>query len=84
MTSTPFAFSSLDFSTKPGRCFCEHVGVNAPGTAKRTTFFPDVRSETERVLSSSDESKKESVELGNLSPTEIVAKILGKVVVVCA
>jgi len=30
-------FSSSAFSTKPGKCFRLHVGVNAPGTAKRTT-----------------------------------------------
>lgn len=40
MVSTPFALRSSDFATKPGRCFKLHVGVNAPGTAKRTTCDP--------------------------------------------
>src|SRR6478735_2715233 len=28
----------------PGRCFAEQVGVNAPGNANNTTFFPLNRS----------------------------------------
>src|SRR5262245_26758016 len=44
ISCTPFDFRSPAFSTKPGRCFIEHVGVNAPGTAKITTFLPFVSS----------------------------------------
>src|ERR1700761_4341802 len=40
MVSTPLAFSASAFCTKPGRCLALQVGVNAPGTAKRTTFLP--------------------------------------------
>ena len=39
-SSTPLAFTFCAPDTKPGRCFIEQVGVNAPGTAKRTTRFP--------------------------------------------
>ncbi|KAI3471985.1 hypothetical protein Pfo_028673 [Paulownia fortunei] len=42
MVSTPLALNSAAFSTKPGRCFCEQVGVNAPGTAKRMVFLLEV------------------------------------------
>ncbi len=40
MVSTPFALMASAFFTKPGRWFLWHVGVNAPGTANRTTFLP--------------------------------------------
>src|SRR5690606_23204660 len=40
ISSTPFAFSSPAFSTKPGRCLAEQVGVKAPGTENRATFLP--------------------------------------------
>ena len=40
ISSTPFAFSSSAFSTKPGRCFAEQVGVKAPGTANSATLRP--------------------------------------------
>jgi hypothetical protein len=39
-TSTPLALISSYFFKKPGRCCWWHVGVNAPGMEKRTTFFP--------------------------------------------
>lgn len=57
MVSTPLALSSPDFSTNPGRCFWEQVGVKAPGTAKKMAFLPLVRSETVVVWSSPAESK---------------------------
>eukprot|EP00307_Rebecca_sp_RCC1486_P004185 CAMPEP_0119416316 /NCGR_PEP_ID=MMETSP1335-20130426/12465_1 /TAXON_ID=259385 /ORGANISM="Chrysoculter rhomboideus, Strain RCC1486" /LENGTH=79 /DNA_ID=CAMNT_0007441427 /DNA_START=293 /DNA_END=529 /DNA_ORIENTATION=+ len=38
--STPAAFSSSPILMKLGACVFEHVGVNAPGTAKTTTVFP--------------------------------------------
>ena len=57
MVSTPFDFSSAAFSTNPGRCFWEQVGVKAPGTAKRMDFLFLVREEMVVVWSSSEESK---------------------------
>jgi hypothetical protein len=44
MLSTPRALISSAFSTKPGRCFAEQVGVNAPGSANNTTRLPPKRS----------------------------------------
>jgi len=35
----PSAIKSDLFSIKPGKCFAEHVGVKAPGTAKRAVFL---------------------------------------------
>ena len=52
MTSTPLDLSSAALETNPGTCFCEQVGVKAPGTAKRMVFFPAVREETVTVLTS--------------------------------
>src|SRR5690349_25010969 len=40
MVSTPFFLSSAAFSTKPGRCLAEQVGVKAPGRPNSTTFLP--------------------------------------------
>uniref|UniRef100_A0A2P2MAK4 Uncharacterized protein MANES_09G059900 n=1 Tax=Rhizophora mucronata TaxID=61149 RepID=A0A2P2MAK4_RHIMU len=57
MVPIPLALSSADLSTNPGRCFWEQVGVNAPGTAKRIDFLPDVRADTGVVCSSSEASK---------------------------
>lgn len=57
MISTPLDFSSADFWTKPGRCFCEQVGVKAPGTAKRMAFLEAVRSEMVTVWTSSAASR---------------------------
>ncbi|CAJ2632429.1 unnamed protein product [Trifolium pratense] len=79
IVSIPFDFSSDDFSTNPGTCFCEHVGVKAPGTAKRTAFLPFVRSETVMVWTSPAGSRYEKVDSGSLSPTEMVAEILEEV-----
>ena len=45
--STPFALMASAFCTKPGRCLTLQVGVNAPGTANITTFFPLKRSSVE-------------------------------------
>src|SRR3546814_1859 len=42
-TSMPLARNSSKCWMKPGRCFSEQVGVNAPGTANRTTFLPSNR-----------------------------------------
>ncbi|CAJ2655715.1 unnamed protein product [Trifolium pratense] len=61
------------------QCFCEHVGVKAPGTAKRTPFLPFVRSETVMVWTSPAGSRYEKVDSGSLSPTEMVAEILDEV-----
>lgn len=34
--------SSPAFSTNPGRCVYEHIGVKAPGIEKKMTFLPAV------------------------------------------
>ena len=39
-TSMPFFLNSPNFSTYPGRCLAEQVGVKAPGTENSTTFLP--------------------------------------------
>ena len=44
MVSTPLALISAACFTYPGRWLFEHVGVNAPGTEKNTTFLPPKRS----------------------------------------
>ncbi|KAK4281602.1 hypothetical protein QN277_013073 [Acacia crassicarpa] len=80
IVSMPFDLSSADFSTKPGTCFREQVGVKAPGTAKKTAFLPLVSSETVTVLTSSAASRKEKVASGSLSPTEMVAEMVDLVV----
>jgi hypothetical protein len=41
MLSTPLLLISSAFSMNPGKCFRLQVGVKAPGTAKRTSFFPE-------------------------------------------
>src|SRR5687768_3157975 len=38
--STPLPRKSAARSTKPGKCFASHVGVNAPGTENNTTLLP--------------------------------------------
>lgn len=53
--------------------------MKAPGTAKKMVFLDLVRSETVVVWSSPAESKYEKVESGRVSPTEMVAEILGTV-----
>src|SRR5579862_9579060 len=45
MVSTPLAWIAAAFWMKPGRCLAEQVGVNAPGSAKRTTFLPSKSSD---------------------------------------
>src|SRR5690348_18008741 len=40
IVSIPLPFSAENFSTKPGRCLAEQVGVKAPGNANKTTFLP--------------------------------------------
>mmetsp|Transcript_30997 Transcript_30997/g.63263 ORF Transcript_30997/g.63263 Transcript_30997/m.63263 type:complete len:90 (-) Transcript_30997:39-308(-) len=39
MVSMPFSLRAEDLDLKPGRCSLEQVGVKAPGTEKRATFF---------------------------------------------
>ncbi|KAM1078917.1 hypothetical protein ACFX1Q_014538 [Malus domestica] len=75
MVSTPFALSSPDFSTNPGTCFWEQVGVKAPGTAKRTAFLDLVSSETVTVWTSPAASRYARVASGSLSPTAMAADI---------
>ena len=57
--------------------------MKAPGTAKKMVFLDLVRSETVVVWSSPAESKYEKVESGRVSPTEMVAEILGVVEKLC-
>src|ERR1700679_2046821 len=40
IVSTPLPLKASAFFKKPGRWLLLHVGVNAPGTAKSTTFLP--------------------------------------------
>ena len=40
ISSTPLAVMASASAMKPGRCFCEQVGVKAPGTANSTTLRP--------------------------------------------
>ena len=40
IASTPLAFSASKFSTKPGTCLAEQVGVKAPGSANSATVLP--------------------------------------------
>ena len=68
-SSTPFSRNVGASLTNPGRCLVLHVGVNAPGTAKSTTFFPAKSSRvvTSRIFPSS--SKYESLTSGSASPS---------------
>src|SRR5260370_42714894 len=48
ISSIPAATNFSAFSTKPGTCLAEQVGVNAPGNPKITTRLPAVRSRAEK------------------------------------
>ena len=70
MASTPFALMAAACSTKPGRCLAEQVGVNAPGTAKSTTFLPLNRSSVETSFGPSAVARISFID-GMASPTLI-------------
>jgi hypothetical protein len=69
--STPFSFNVVELETNPGKCWLLQVGVNAPGTAKSTTFFPAHNSSIETGFGPSSVIV-DKVIFGNLSPTFIV------------
>src|SRR6188472_327504 len=80
--STPFAFSLSKLARYDGTCFAEHVGVNAPGNPKITTFLPLVRSSTLNWFGPtlqplpSTSTNSDSVPSGRRSPTLIVMAVL--------
>jgi hypothetical protein len=39
ISSTPLPKISEEYSTNPGKCLAEHVGVKAPGTENTTIFL---------------------------------------------
>ena len=71
ISSTPFAFSSDALSTKPGRCFAEQVGVNAPGTEKSATLRP-LKNSLPSTGSGPSAVARTNCASGTLSPTLIV------------
>src|ERR1700722_19437361 len=78
ISSIPAATNFSAFSTKPGTCLAEQVGVNAPGNPKITTRLPAVRSRTEKPfgptaqpsVATSMNSKRRSS--GSVSPVLIM------------
>ncbi len=68
IVSTPLALRAAACSTKPGRWRSEQVGVNAPGTANRTTFLPLVSAATDTSLMPSA-VRRLRFTAGSLSPT---------------
>src|SRR5262249_10038036 len=69
MASTPFALNLSASATNPGTCFAEQVGVNAPGSAKATTFLPGAKSSSVVIGLGPSGPSMRSVALGTLSPT---------------
>ena len=69
MVSTPFALNLSASATNPGTCFAEQVGVNAPGSAKATTFLPGAKSSSVVIGLGPSGPIVRSVALGTLSPT---------------
>src|SRR5437763_9492603 len=69
IVSTPFALSLSASATNPGTCFAEQVGVNAPGSAKATTFLPGAKSSSVVMGLGPSGPSMRSVALGTLSPT---------------
>src|ERR1700675_224220 len=78
ISSIPAATNFSAFSTKPGTCLAEQVGVNAPGNPKITTRLPAVRSRAETPFgptaqpsdATSINSKRRSS--GSVSPVLII------------
>src|ERR1700727_2500782 len=74
MLSAPLALRSSARMTNPGRWWSEQVGVNAPGTAKRTTLpFPSTSAEV--VASGPFSLNVSTFQSAPLSPTEIAMGI---------
>src|SRR3569832_155474 len=84
ISSTPAFLSSSNFSTKPGTCLAEQVGVNAPGRAKRAIVLPFAASAVltgfgpmEQPLPSTSEYSCR-VAAGSVSPTLIIVGLQKK------
>src|SRR5262245_28713152 len=75
ISSTPFDRILSASVTKPGRCFIEHVGVNAPGTANSTTRLPLNNSPTVTSLGAPSRISLSFTSAGRLSPTLIAMEI---------
>ena len=71
MSSTPLPRIARDCSRNPGRCFIEHVGVNAPGTAKTTTRLPLKISPTVTSFGPASPISLSFKSMGSVSPTLI-------------
>src|SRR5262245_6253000 len=71
MRSIPLSRRLSAFTTKPGRCALEQVGVNAPGTEKSATRLP-AKSVSVFTFSGPFSPMRPSSTLGILSPTLIV------------
>jgi hypothetical protein len=73
--SAPFARISSAYLMYPGKCFVEHVGVNAPGTAKSTHVRPRVSSPSVCVCNAPSSSKYLSAtSVGSRSPCVIAGR----------
>ncbi|KAG6543764.1 hypothetical protein Mapa_014795 [Marchantia paleacea] len=71
IADTPLAFKAGPFSRKPGTCLTLQVGVKAPGTPKRTIFFPAANSVIDSFFNELSSSMYASSPSGILSPTAI-------------
>ena len=76
MVSTPFAFRAAASATNPGTCFAEQVGVNAPGSAKATTFLPGAKISSVVTALGPSGPIMRNVALGTLSPTFAILSLL--------
>ena len=71
ISSTFFDKISSAFSTKPGICFKEQVGVKAPGTPTKITFLPETYS-SESTPSIPFSPNLKRVAFGNFFPISII------------
>src|SRR5689334_17934509 len=67
--STPLPLIASMLARKPGTCLALQVGVNAPGSAKATTFLPGAKSSSVVMGLGPSGLIIRSVALGTLSPT---------------
>src|SRR6185436_15004973 len=74
--STPFALRAAASATKPGTCFAEQVGVNAPGSANATTVLPGAKSSSVVTALGPSGPIVRNVALGTLSPTLAILPLL--------
>src|ERR1044072_2479615 len=75
ISSIPLARISSDFSTKPGRCLAEQVGVKAPGTEKSAMRRP-LKYSSDSMASGPSSVALTSLVFGRRAPTEIGMGIL--------